>query len=68
MTKNRSGREAETQPSADQRHDKPTKETGDEMAHGQPPNPEPAEGPRDPQYTRDTVSDSTTDDQKRRAG
>jgi len=62
MTENRSGREAETQPNADQLDEQPTKQTGDEMAHGQPPNPEPAEGPRDPAYTQDTISATPPDE------
>ena len=68
MTENRAGREAETQKSADQRGDQPTKQSGDEIAHNQPPNPEPAEGPRDPEYTRDTWPQTNSGDQKKRTG
>jgi len=68
MTENRAGREAETQKSADKRDDQLTKQSGDEIAHNQPPNPEPAEGPRDPEYTRDTVPQTNSGDQEKRTG
>jgi hypothetical protein len=67
MTENRAGREAETQKSTDQRTEQPTKQSGDELAHNQPPNPEPAEGPRDPDYTGDTYPQTKTGDQEQRA-
>ena len=68
MPEKPSGRDAETQRAADQRDDQPTKQSGSELAHGQPPNPEPAAGPRDPEFTQNTVPDSSPDDPKRRAG
>jgi hypothetical protein len=68
MTENRAGREAETQRSADQRGNEPTWQTGDEIAHSQPPNPEPAEGPRDPEYTGDTFPQTESGHTKQRAG
>jgi hypothetical protein len=66
MTENRSGHGSGTQRPADQRHEKPTKQSGDEMAHNQPPNPVPAEGPRDPEFTRDTYPQSVSEDQETR--
>jgi hypothetical protein len=68
MTENRAGRETETRKSADQRGDLPTKQSGDEIARSQPPNPEPAEGPRDPEYTGDTWPQAESEDRKQRAG
>lgn len=65
MTESRSGREAETKEGADQRREQPTEQTGDEMAHNQPPNPEPAEGPRDPAFTDDTYPQSESGDQEK---
>ena len=68
MTENRAGRQAETQKSADQRQQQPTKQSGDEMAHNHPPNPEPVEGPRDSDFTEDTYPQSESGDQEKRAG
>lgn len=67
MVESRSGREAETQSAedlSDERNESTDGASGTQGAHGLPPNPEPAEGPRDKRFTEDTLPEASGDDQK----
>ena len=67
MEENRSGRLAETQAIEDLNDEgcAPGKGTsGTEQAHDLPPNPEPAEGPRDKRFTEDTLPYASSEDQQ----
>ena len=66
MDENQPGREAEARSLDDLTEEQPDsldRVSGTRRAHDLPPNPEPAEGPRDKRFTEDTLSDDdqTTD-------
>jgi hypothetical protein len=65
MTETRSGRKTETEEASGGRQGETGsgEMTGTKVAHDLPPNPEPAEGPRDKAFTQETVSDASADDQ-----